>query len=302
MTDTDSIPLPELPDAPPGARNVLLITLDSLRYDSWIAAAPKNLGRLGQVEKRYSYATWTPPSHYNMLMGLFPHPIPSDVTKADYVKKEFKQHSERFQLDVKEFQRKHIPSMFLPTFLRSVGYHTRAIVSMPVLNAFTAINRDWESYEQMSRHNDMSGMIDKLQFDAERPTFYMLNVGETHYPYTVPDFDSSQWPRVSGLHGAVKNLDDKPGVFDPDPKARRELTLDRLLTLEEMYEARDRQIEACAYVDTLFARLFEVVPSGTYVVVTADHGDLFGEDGMFGHGSVVHQKVLEVPFVEGVVP
>jgi arylsulfatase A-like enzyme len=69
-----------------------------------------------------------------------------------------------------------------------------------------------------------------------------------------------------------------------------------------MYQARDRQIEACAYVDTLFAKLFEVVPSGTYVVVTADHGDLFGEDGMFGHGSVVHQKVLEVPFVEGVVP
>lgn len=280
--------LPELPDPPPGARNVLLVVLDSLRYDSWIAAAPRNLGRLGQVEKRYSYATWTPPSHLNMLMGMFPHPMPAHLTRAAYVRREFLQHSRRFQIDVRHFQRKHVPAIFLPTLLRGVGYHTRAIVSMPVLNAFTAINRDWESYEQMSRHNDLAGMIGKLRFDPDRPTFYLLNVGETHYPYTVGD--------------AAADGPDRPGVFDPDPRARQQLTLDRLLTLDEMHQARERQIHACAYVDTLFARLYAAVPRGTYIVVTADHGDLFGEDGMFGHGAVVHQKVLEVPFVEGVVP
>jgi hypothetical protein len=26
---------------------------------------------------------------------------------------------------------------------------------------------------------------------------------------------------------------------------------------------------------------------------------LFGEEGYFGHGPIVHEKVLEVPFVEG---
>jgi len=36
--------------------------------------------------------------------------------------------------------------------------------------------------------------------------------------------------------------------------------------------------------------------------VTSDHGELFGEDRFFGHGPVCHEKVLEVPFVEGVVP
>ena len=30
-----------------------------------------------------------------------------------------------------------------------------------------------------------------------------------------------------------------------------------------------------------------------------DHGELFGEDGYFGHGPIAHDKVLEVPFVEG---
>jgi len=306
MTTSQLPPLHELPPAPPGARNVVLVTLDSLRYDTWLAAAPKNLNRLGEVEKRYSYATWTPPSHLNLLMGLFPHPIPSHITKADYVKLEFAQHSERFQIDVTEFKHKHVPSLFFPTFLRSMGYHTRAIVSMPVLNQFTIINRDWESYEQMKRHDDLPGMIDKLKFDPDRPTFYLLNVGETHYPYTYSGHsDTTNWPRVSGLHGAVADLepdDDKVGVFDADPSARRRLTIRRLLTLDEMHVARERQVEACQYVDTAFELLYQKVPAGTYIIVTADHGELFGEDGMFGHGSVIHQKVLEVPFIEGVVP
>lgn len=307
MTTSQTPPLHELPPPPPGARNVVLITLDSLRYDSWIAAAPKNLSRLGEVQKRYSYATWTPPSHFNLLMGLFPHPIPSHITKAAYVKQEFAEHSERFQVDVNEFKNKHIPALYFPTFLRSIGYHTRAIVSMPVLNQFTIINRDWESYEHMKQHDDFPGIIDRMRFDPDRPTFYLLNVGETHYPYTYAGHnDITNWPRVSGLHGAVADIgepdDTMIGVFDPDPEARRRLVIKRLLTPDEMRLARHRQVEACQYVDGIFEKLYRKVPPNTYIIVTADHGELFGEDGMFGHGSVVHQKVLEVPFIEGVVP
>ena len=40
-------------------------------------------------------------------------------------------------------------------------------------------------------------------------------------------------------------------------------------------------------------------PPGTWVTVTSDHGELFGEGGWFGHGPVVHEKVFEVPLVEG---
>jgi membrane-anchored protein YejM (alkaline phosphatase superfamily) len=37
----------------------------------------------------------------------------------------------------------------------------------------------------------------------------------------------------------------------------------------------------------------------THFIITADHGDLFGEDDYFGHGPIFHEKVYEVPFVEG---
>ena len=53
------------------------------------------------------------------------------------------------------------------------------------------------------------------------------------------------------------------------------------------------------YLDTVVEELFDVVPENTWITITADHGELFGEDGYFGHGPVQHQKVFEVPFVEG---
>jgi arylsulfatase A-like enzyme len=176
------------------------------------------------------------------------------------------------------------------------------MVSMAVINSHTAINRDFESYELMKRHNDLATMIEKLEFDPDRPTFYLLNAGETHYPYLVPGDDLSTFPHISGLHGAVAGLTRNITETDADNQARRALSLDRLLTLEEMYAARDRQIHTVSYVDNLFGKLFEKVPRDTYIVVTSDHGDLFGEDGMFGHGSVIHPKVLEVPLAEGLVP
>jgi hypothetical protein len=51
------------------ARNLVVVILDSLRYDSWLAARPQSLKELGEVERRWSYASWTAPSHYNLLWG-----------------------------------------------------------------------------------------------------------------------------------------------------------------------------------------------------------------------------------------
>jgi len=185
-----------------------------------------------------------------------------------------------------------LPSIFLPTFLRTVlGYRTHAMVSMPVLNPFTVINRDFDSFELMPKHNDMGAMLDKLSFAADRPSFYLLNTGETHYPYALPDEDPSKWPRISGVHGVFKHLDETgderaPAFFDN----------------QSLRELHGRQIDAVSYIDGVVKRLFDLLPSNTWVIVTSDHGELFGEDRFFGHGPVMHEKVFEVPFVEGMVP
>ena len=280
----------------PGARNLVFVVLDSLRYDSWVDAHPETLGALGTVERRFSYASWTAPSHYNLLMGLLPHTSPPEVYASEYYKEDFLRYSERLGVPGMEFSRM-LPSLFLPTYLKhGLGYSTHAMVSMPVLNSHTVINRDFDSYELMPTHNDMSAMLEKLTFSEDRPSFYLLNVGETHYPYALPGEDPSQWPRISGVHGVFKHLGtepETPGV----PTEPREF-----FDAAALAELRDRQVNAVEYLDGVFRRLFDRLPSNTWVVVTSDHGELFGEDRYFGHGPVMHEKVFEVPFVEGLVP
>lgn len=269
--------------------NLVILVLDSLRYDSWMAASPGNLSRIGDVERRWSYASWTAPSHHNLLMGLLPHSSPTGVVASDHYKEDFLRYEQRLGIPDVNFS-SMLPGLWLPSFLHDkLGYRTRAMVSMPVLNPATVVNRGFDDYRLMGRHNDLAGMLDDLTFENDQPTFYLLNAGETHYPYALPDEDPSRWPRVSGLHGVLKRM--KPGADGEDEVA--DLDFDEL---------RERQIEAVRYVDTVAGRLFDTVPDNTWVIVTSDHGELFGEAGYFGHGPIMHEKVFEVPYVEGRVP
>lgn len=275
------------PEPPPGARNLVIVVLDSLRYDTWTAARLPNLSRLGEVQQRWSYASWTAPSHYNLMMGLLPHASPVHVNASDYYRQDLLRFADRLQVDSVSFQQM-LPALYLPVYLREVlGYTTHAMVSMPVLNPSTPFNCGFDTFELMPTHNDLAAMVQKLSF-GDRPSLYLLNAGETHYPYAIPGEDPSEWPRISGLHGVLKQLHiegEEVPFFD-------EASLARL---------RDRQLRALTYIDGVFERLFDAVPANTWVIVTSDHGELFGEDGYFGHGPIAHPKVLEVPLVEGML-
>lgn len=291
---------PDRPSAGPagrgGPRNLVFVVLDSLRYDSWLDARPEALGSLGEVQRRWSYASWTAPSHYNLLMGLLPHTSPPEVYASEYYKDDFRRYAERLGVDGMEFS-KMLPSIFLPTYLKhGLGYATHAMVSMPVLNSHTLLNRDFDSYELMPNHNDMAAMLDRLTFSEDRPSFYLLNVGETHYPYALPGEDPSQWPHISGVHGVFKRL----GNSDAGDRGEHEPR--EFFDTTALKELRSRQVHAVEYLDGVFRRLFDLVPDDTWIIVTSDHGELFGENRYFGHGPIVHEKVLEVPFVEGLVP
>src|SRR5438270_10806902 len=131
------------PAPPTGANNLVVVVLDSLRYDSWMTADMRTASALGPVERRWSYASWTSPSHYNLLMGLLPHASPTHVYASEYYKRDFARYADRLGVAGLDFS-SLLPSLFLPTFLRNkLGYRTHAMVSMPVLNPATAVNRDF---------------------------------------------------------------------------------------------------------------------------------------------------------------
>ncbi len=270
----------------------VLIVFDSCRYDSFMTARPRTMRKLGKVERRWSYASWTAPSHFNLLMGLMPHISPKNVYASEYYKKDFFKFNERLGAGGIEF-RSFVPRLSLPVLLRNLGYQTNAMVSLPVLNPATAINTGFDNYRLMPRHNDMRAMVREMQFPEDQPSFYLLNVGETHYPYALPDEPEDAWPRISGVHGVFKHLDD--AIVGGKLRSSRVKMFDK----RKLAMLRQRQVDAVKYLDGVVEELFDLVPKNTYITITSDHGELFGEEGYFGHGPIHHDKVLEVPFLEG---
>lgn len=276
----------------PRPRNFILLILDSCRFDALVAARPRNILRLGEVQRRFSYATWTAPSHYNLLMGLLPHPAPTQVFASTWYQQDLLRFEQRLGIDGLGLEAL-LPRLWLPAYLRTIGYRTRALVSMPVLNPATPLAVDFDSFESMEHHNDLAAMIPRLRFEDDHPTFYLLNTGETHYPYAPPGEPESQWPRIHGLHGVFKHI--SAGQPLHTSQAPRFFNQDRLDQL------RRRQILSIDAVDAAVEMLFDALPANTWVTITADHGELFGEGGYFGHGPIPHEKVLEVPLIEGLL-
>jgi len=268
--------------------NLVYIVMDSCRFDTYEQARTPNLERLGRVEKRYSYASWTSPSHYTLLMGLTPHTSPPGVFASEVYKDDFLLWRDRLGVEELNFKA-FIPELSLPCQLGKLGYRRVGRVSLPVLNQYTTFSAHFDDYKLMEDHNDFEGMIEEMSFQEDRPTFFFFNLGETHYPYMLgPD----EAPILHGVHGVFKDLDRARDQGKSDPTQA-------FFNLKELERLRRQQVKACEHVDRLLGRLFEKLPPRTHVIVTADHGELFGEDGFFGHGPIFHPKVFEVPFVEG---
>ncbi len=282
------------PAPPPGASNYVILILDSCRFDSWVRAKPKVMSKLGPLEKRYTYATWTAPSHYNLLIGLLPHSSPPQVYASEYYKDDFLKFKDRFRLPDMTFG-SMVPNLWLPKYLQSIGYRTNMFVSMPVLNPETPINVGFDTFELLDHHNDVTQAFRKMRFYADRPSFFVINTGETHYPYATPDEPENHWPRISGVNGVFKHLDDhlRKGGIVPASAA------DKFFDDDKMKQLHRRQVNAVEWVDRQVEMLFDLCPDNTYITITADHGELFGESGYFGHGPINHEKCIEVPFVEG---
>ena len=96
-----------------------------------------------------------------------------------------------------------------------------------------------------------------------------LNVGETHVPYY---HEGAPWDR----HVNPCQPFDRAGTNDAA-------------------ECRRRQAACLRFVDAELAPLLAAFSEST-VVLCGDHGDCWGEDGLWEHG-IGHEKTFEVPLL-----
>jgi arylsulfatase A-like enzyme len=130
-----------------------------------------------------------------------------------------------------------------------------------------------------------------LDHGSDRPFFALLNYLDVHDPYiTVAPYDTSFSARPA--RGDVINFQFQPHAF------RRKATIGTADVQAEIdaYDGCLRYLDS--QLGALFAELERRGLDGeTLTIITADHGESFGNHDLFGHGNSLYFETLHVPLV-----
>ena len=267
----------------PTKNHLVIIILDSCRYDSFLRAKRFNFDKIGHLEQRFSYASWTAPSHYSLLMGQLPHKNQANKLASAVYSEEFVSWSKRLGLRNLVGQ-SFLPHLSLSAALAVHHYYSEAFVSMPVLKESTGLGRNFDKWHFVTQ--DFNWIIEQMNFSGPLLKFYFLNLSETHFPYGTKD----PQPYLPGWNGIARD-----GFTYHGDSAWQGQFFEKS-RLKQFHQLQIKAVESC---DASFGKLWSKAPDNTYFIVTSDHGECFGDGGFFGHGPMVNPKVFEVPFVEG---
>ncbi len=132
--------------------------------------------------------------------------------------------------------------------------------------------------------------------NRREPGFLYVHYNEPHRAYypPLPYLDAfTDDLEVSSKEAASIAMDVHHNLLDVIANGI-DLADEELNALKAMYDAE------IAYTDERVGALLDIIDENledTIIVVTSDHGELFGEDGMLAHKFSMHNAVLEVPLV-----
>jgi len=251
-----------------------MITLDSCRYDTFEAASTPNLKAVGPLHRAFAPGTFTFSSHAAMFMGF----TPGDPARhAPFVNPKFGRIFRLSGGGAHPGQHPPFASLHgrdIVDGFAAAGYQTIGSGAVrwfdPATPTSSTLIQSFDHFQYAGDTHSLPRQVDFL-LDAlsgrDGPVFAFLNVGETHVPYW---HEGAAWPR------------------QPNPCIA-------FGTNNDAAECRRRQTACLEYVDGRLLPLLEQFEEAS-VVVCADHGDAWGEDGLWEHG-IHHRTVLEVPLL-----
>jgi arylsulfatase A-like enzyme len=134
--------------------------------------------------------------------------------------------------------------------------------------------------------------------DERSPFFFFCNLYDVHAPYPPTDRsifrplrDPRTWPETARMPFVLPKLGAHAYLredFSISPTARRML-LGRYHSAIELIDAKLADFHAAADAAGLL--------DDTLLIVTADHGEAFGEHGLYLHDASVHEENLHVPLM-----
>ena len=260
--------------------DVLFVTLDSCRFDTFASALAAgsipNISSVAPLHKAKSPSYFTYGSHSSFWMGFTPGVVGSNEPllnpKAGKLfRMSFSGHSSHHE-DCFQLRGANIIDGFRESGYMTVGTgsvdwfdpstDTGAVLGAPFDHFYFAGNT-WSLADQLA-------WIESKLTDTpdNQPRFVFLNVGETHVPYWHQGASWQRWP--------------SPCVPFGDNNSSAE-------------QCRFRQRSCLEWVDHQLASLLDRFCDGT-VLICADHGDCWGEDGLWEHG-ISHSATLTVPLL-----
>lgn len=271
--------------------NVVVLTLDTLRSDALgcygnpdqHTPAIDALAARGTVfQKAMSPIATTFPSHASMFTSLYPraHGVRwnGDSLAEDY--------------------------LTLAEILDGKGYDTGAFVSYKAMvtkggmdqgfdrRSDIEVPRGAEGIRSGAEVNELAfAYLDDLGGNAEQGTFLWLHYFEPHSPYLLTDYADANMGDYTGPLRDGATLEE---FFDLNKKENRHA--DHYAALDALYHGRVRDCDAL--VGEVVAGLEQRgMLDNTILVLIGDHGQLLGEHDRVGHGSILWQDALDVPFV-----
>jgi arylsulfatase A-like enzyme len=301
--------------------NIVLVVMDTARADAFepFGAATgttpvvAQMARQGASVTAFAPACWTVPSHVGLFSGLgfraagFGNPA---STHADY-------RAAGDQLDRR----------WLPSVLRRAGYSTAGTSANVWISDWGGWDRGFDDWVQVtsgrSLHGEELSLRRRLAWDrqavvarlddghsemeqtytrwladrpADRPFFWFFNLVECHSPYLPPRPHNplGTWDRFRAGEDALRYLN-----FNAIWKglcSRTDAPPAALSRMRSLYQS------AVGMMDAWVGRLLEALERAgvldrTIVVVTSDHGENLGENGLLGHGFSLDDRLIRVPVV-----
>ncbi|MFT5584613.1 MAG: hypothetical protein ACI9VR_002198 [Cognaticolwellia sp.] len=270
---------PELPSEPAPraqpAKNLILIVLDTTREDMLLQAATPTIDALAargeRVERAWSGGTWTVPGVSSMMLGM---PV----------------RAHGWDLGSGRLGRyPPLPSEpLLAEVLQEQGFATIGLHTNPYLAEELGFDRGFDVWRRVS-DQIMARELEKelaRTWSPDGRNFVYLHYIGPHSPVNPSeaqiqglDLDASWYEGRGGMEIGVAKRGRLPGA--------REAYGQGYLGVLADTDARLAQALA----------LLEPYMEDSVVILTSDHGEMLGEQGVVGHGTWVHEPLTWVPYV-----
>jgi len=294
--------------------NILLIVLDAVRKDHLSCyrhdrETTPNIDRLASEGTRYEQAIaaapWTPPSHASMFTGQYPstHGVvggspnleTNDPTVAEALSAAgyatFGYSNSHHTSADNDFDRgfdHYHDILALPRFRGTMYEFSRAYAKYAVRRVVRGVD---DSYFQLEK------LRARIR-GSQSPFFGFINLNSAHSPYDPPD----------GYHQFVDGFErwdevDAEKVNALAHRAGYEHMMNEISVSDAEWELLRRRYDGeIAYLDDLLGSFFDFLEAeglfdDTLIIVTADHGEHFGEHGLAYHQFSLFEELINVPMV-----